>query len=154
VDVVLRIHGEGLRMVLIEDTYEMTAPPGATNFEHLHTCDQADLRTLIHTTMRLSPEFIIVGEVRGPEAWICSRLEYGARHECQHHHAIRRWRAVAAGHVGAAGGGGGRSRADRQHGECDCHHGADRGQLLRVRELARCQGWDGQRYVLEPITER
>jgi len=46
---VLQLHGSGLRTVLIEDTYEMTAPPGATNCDHLHTCEAADLRTVIQT---------------------------------------------------------------------------------------------------------
>jgi P-type conjugative transfer ATPase TrbB len=66
IDAMSVLFGEQLRLVLIEDTYELhcTAP----NVVHLHTCDAADLRTLVHDTLRLRPDRIIVGEVRGAEA--------------------------------------------------------------------------------------
>lgn len=152
VDAVLCTHGAGLRTVLIEDTYEMTAPPGATNFEHLHTCDQADLRTLIQTTMRLSPEFIIVGEVRGPEAWellnvwstghgtsvstIHADTSRGALHRLA---MLLRQAGVEPDHdlIGST------VNLIASMERVGPNH-------WRVRELARCQGWDGQRYVLAP----
>lgn len=55
-----------LRLVVIEDTYELHV--AAPNAIHLHTTEAADLRTLVQTTMRLRPDRIIVGEVRGAEA--------------------------------------------------------------------------------------
>jgi type IV secretion system protein TrbB len=66
IDAMCTLFGEQLRLVLIEDTYELhcTAP----NVVHLHTCDAADLRTLVQDTLRLRPDRIIVGEVRGAEA--------------------------------------------------------------------------------------
>ena len=152
---VLRTHGVGLRTVLIEDTYEMTAPPGATNFEHLHTCDQADLRTLIHTTMRLSPEFIIVGEVRGPEAWELLNV-WSTGHGT----------SVSTIHADTPAG------ALHRLGMLVRQAGVEPDQELigstvnliatmervganqwRVRELVRCHGWDGQRYILTPAAE-
>jgi len=65
-DALRMLFGDHLRLVLIEDTYELrcTAP----NVVHLHTCDAADLRTLVQDTLRLRPDRIIVGEVRGAEA--------------------------------------------------------------------------------------
>jgi type IV secretion system protein VirB11 len=65
-DALRTVCGAHLRLVLIEDTYELrcTAP----NVVHLHTCDAADLRTLVQDTLRLRPDRIIVGEVRGAEA--------------------------------------------------------------------------------------
>ncbi len=65
-DALRTVCGDHLRLVVIEDTYELrcTAP----NVVHLHTCDAADLRTLVQDTLRLRPDRIIVGEVRGAEA--------------------------------------------------------------------------------------
>jgi type IV secretion system protein VirB11 len=65
-DALRTVCGDQLRLVLIEDTYELrcTAP----NVVHLHTCEAADLRTLVQDTLRLRPDRIIVGEVRGAEA--------------------------------------------------------------------------------------
>jgi P-type conjugative transfer ATPase TrbB len=60
------LFGDRLRLVVIEDTYELhvTAP----NAVHLHTTDTVDVRTLVQDTLRLRPDRIIVGEVRGAEA--------------------------------------------------------------------------------------
>ena len=66
IDEMLRVFGEQLRLVLIEDTYELVCP--AANTVHLHTCAAADLRTLVQDTLRIRPDRIIVGEVRGAEA--------------------------------------------------------------------------------------
>jgi type IV secretion system protein VirB11 len=54
------------RLVLLEDTVELqcTAP----NTVALRTTDTVDLTRLLRATLRLRPDRIIVGEVRGPEA--------------------------------------------------------------------------------------
>jgi P-type conjugative transfer ATPase TrbB len=65
-DSMCMIFGPSLRLVVIEDTYELRC--SAPNVVHLHTCDTVDLRTLVQDTLRLRPDRIIVGEVRGAEA--------------------------------------------------------------------------------------
>jgi type IV secretion system protein VirB11 len=65
-DALRAVFGDTLRLVLIEDTYELRC--AAPNVVHLHTCEAADLRTLVQDTLRLRPDRIIVGEVRGAEA--------------------------------------------------------------------------------------
>src|SRR5262245_6600444 len=151
---VLQLHGSGLRTVLIEDTYEMTAPAGATNCDHLHTCEEADLRTVIQTTMRLSPEFIVVGEVRGPEAWDLLNVwstGHGASVSTIHadtpEGALRRFAMLI-----------------RQAGVEPDHELIGSTVTLivvmervgsrhwRIREMARSAGWDGQRYQLMNVT--
>jgi P-type conjugative transfer ATPase TrbB len=54
------------RLVILEDTRELRC--AARNVVQLHTGDVADLTRLTRVTMRLRPDRIIVGEVRGPEA--------------------------------------------------------------------------------------
>ena len=54
------------RLVILEDTRELRC--AARNAVQLHTGDVADLTRLTRVTMRLRPDRIIVGEVRGPEA--------------------------------------------------------------------------------------
>ena len=54
------------RFVILEDTRELQC--AARNAVQLHTGDVADLTRLTRVTMRLRPDRIIVGEVRGPEA--------------------------------------------------------------------------------------
>jgi type IV secretion system protein VirB11 len=54
------------RFVILEDTYELRC--SAQNHIHLHTTKSHDLLALTKTAMRLRPDRIIVGEVRGPEA--------------------------------------------------------------------------------------
>lgn len=54
------------RYVIIEDTLEIQCR--AQNLVQLHTADAADLTRLVRATMRLRPDRIIVGEVRGAEA--------------------------------------------------------------------------------------
>lgn len=54
------------RLVVIEDTPEL-AVPGA-NVVHLHTTLNVDLAMLLRQTLRLTPDRITLGEVRGPEA--------------------------------------------------------------------------------------
>jgi type IV secretion system protein VirB11 len=67
IDTMVQSFGESLRLVLIEDTYELrcTAP----NVVHLHTGDTVSMQQLVQDALRLRPDRIIVGEVRGAEAW-------------------------------------------------------------------------------------
>jgi type IV secretion system protein TrbB len=60
-------HGDPTeRIVILEDTRELQCE--ARNAVQLHTGDVADLTRLVRVTMRLRPDRIIVGEVRGGEA--------------------------------------------------------------------------------------
>ena len=54
------------RYVIIEDTLEIQCR--AENLVQLHTSDAIDLTRLVRATMRLRPDRIIIGEVRGAEA--------------------------------------------------------------------------------------
>lgn len=54
------------RFVILEDTRELQC--AARNAVQLHTGDVADLTRLTRVTMRLRPDRIIIGEVRGAEA--------------------------------------------------------------------------------------
>ncbi|MBI3760124.1 MAG: P-type conjugative transfer ATPase TrbB [Deltaproteobacteria bacterium] len=54
------------RYVIIEDTLEIQCR--AENLVQLHTSGAADLTRLVRATMRLRPDRIIIGEVRGAEA--------------------------------------------------------------------------------------
>jgi type IV secretory pathway ATPase VirB11/archaellum biosynthesis ATPase len=57
---------DGERLVVIEDTPELTVE--GENVVHLHTAASADMASLLRLTLRMSPDRIAVGEVRGPEA--------------------------------------------------------------------------------------
>jgi type IV secretion system protein VirB11 len=54
------------RYVILEDTREIQCR--AQNLVQLRTAEAADLGRLVRTTMRLRPDRIVVGEVRGGEA--------------------------------------------------------------------------------------
>jgi len=55
------------RVIILEDTQELQCR--ANDVEYLHTKDSiASLRDLIRCTMRMSPDRIVIGEVRGAEA--------------------------------------------------------------------------------------
>jgi type IV secretion system protein VirB11 len=55
------------RIVILEDTQELQCR--AKDVEYLHTKDGvASLRDLVRFTLRLSPDRVVIGEVRGPEA--------------------------------------------------------------------------------------
>jgi type IV secretion system protein TrbB len=54
------------RYVIIEDTLEIQCR--AENLVQLHTSETIDLTRLVRATMRLRPDRIIIGEVRGAEA--------------------------------------------------------------------------------------
>lgn len=54
------------RLVLLEDTIEIQCP--ADNFIQMRTSSQVSMTELLRATMRLRPDRILVGEVRGAEA--------------------------------------------------------------------------------------
>lgn len=54
------------RLVIIEDTSELQC--SSANFESLHTSSAMGIQALVRLTMRLRPDRIVVGEVRGGEA--------------------------------------------------------------------------------------
>ena len=54
------------RIVIIEDTVELQCK--ARNRVPMRTRDQASMNQLLAATMRLRPDRIVIGEVRGPEA--------------------------------------------------------------------------------------
>lgn len=54
------------RVVLIEDTRELQCP--VLNRVELRTSDNVDMIRLLRASMRMRPDRIVVGEVRGPEA--------------------------------------------------------------------------------------
>jgi type IV secretion system protein VirB11 len=58
--------GPAERFVILEDTVELQC--AAVNRVQLRTTDRVDLTRLVRATMRLRPDRIIVGEVRGREA--------------------------------------------------------------------------------------
>ncbi len=54
------------RVFIIEDTGEIQC--AAQNYVQYHTSVDVNMRTLLKTTLRMRPDRILVGEVRGPEA--------------------------------------------------------------------------------------
>lgn len=64
-DEVARVASEE-RMVIIEDTVELQCP--IKNLVQMRTSDQKDMTNLLRATMRMRPDRICVGEMRGKEA--------------------------------------------------------------------------------------
>jgi type IV secretion system protein VirB11 len=62
----LRLGSPVQRIAILEDTLELQCP--GENMVSLRTCESADLARLVRATLRLRPDVIIVGEVRGREA--------------------------------------------------------------------------------------
>jgi type IV secretion system protein VirB11 len=58
--------GPGERIVILEDTVELQC--AVSNRVELRTTDSVDMTRLVRATMRLRPDRIVVGEVRGAEA--------------------------------------------------------------------------------------
>lgn len=58
--------GKDTRIVTIEDTYELHCP--AINKVMLHTDGAISLQSLVRAAMRMRPDRVVVGEVRGAEA--------------------------------------------------------------------------------------
>lgn len=62
----LRLGSPAQRIVILEDTLELQCR--GENVVSLRTCESADLARLVRATLRLRPDTIVVGEVRGREA--------------------------------------------------------------------------------------
>ena len=62
----LRLGNPAQRIVILEDTLELQCR--GENVVSLRTCESADLARLVRATLRLRPDTIVVGEVRGGEA--------------------------------------------------------------------------------------
>jgi type IV secretion system protein VirB11 len=60
------VHSPQERVVIIEDTGEIQC--AATNYVQYHTSLNVTMTALLRTTLRMRPDRILVGEVRGPEA--------------------------------------------------------------------------------------
>lgn len=60
------IHDPTERVIIIEDTGEIQC--AATNYVQYHTSLDVNMTALLKTTLRMRPDRILVGEVRGPEA--------------------------------------------------------------------------------------
>jgi type IV secretion system protein VirB11 len=142
-----------VRTILLEDTYEMTAPPEATNFEHLHTCDVADLGFLVQKSMRLSPDLFVIGEMRGAEAWDVLdgwTTGHGFSVSTVHAHDCLGTLLRLEHLIKKAG-----VQPDRE----EIGHTVnvlvamerDAAHHWRVKEMARCQGWDGRQYTLSVL---
>lgn len=54
------------RLIIVEDTAELQCV--AKDFVQYHTCAERSMTDLVRMTMRMRPDRILVGEVRGPEA--------------------------------------------------------------------------------------
>jgi type IV secretion system protein VirB11 len=66
------------RLVIIEDTGEIQC--AAENFLQYHTSLEVTMTMLLRTTLRMRPDRIVVGEVRGPEA-LDLRMAWNTGHE-------------------------------------------------------------------------
>jgi type IV secretion system protein TrbB len=60
------VHDPGERVVIIEDTGEIQC--AAQNHVQYHTSMDVSMTALLKATLRMRPDRIVVGEVRGPEA--------------------------------------------------------------------------------------
>jgi type IV secretion system protein VirB11 len=56
----------GQRLLILEDTDEIQCP--AENAQKYLTCPEVSMTQLVRLTMRMRPDRLLVGEVRGPEA--------------------------------------------------------------------------------------
>ena len=54
------------RFIIVEDTGELQC--AAANYVQYHTSPECSMTHLVRTTLRMRPDRILVGEVRGPEA--------------------------------------------------------------------------------------
>ncbi|MCP5057358.1 MAG: P-type conjugative transfer ATPase TrbB, partial [bacterium] len=62
----VELAGPAERFVILEDTVELQC--SAANHVQLRTTDDIDLTRLVRATMRLRPDRIVIGEIRGREA--------------------------------------------------------------------------------------
>ena len=131
------------RYVIIEDTLEIQCR--AQNLVQLHTAESADMTRLVRTTMRLRPDRIIIGEVRGAEALALLKA-WNTGHPggvTTIHANSARGRADEALQSRAGGGRAAATRTHRRnHQPARIHrpHAAGR----RVTELVRVEGYNAR----------
>lgn len=146
-----RIHGEHTRLIVIEDTQELHV--AARNRVTLRATETEPMRVLVHAAMRMRPDRIIIGEVRGAEALEMLKA-WNTGHggsACTVHassaaKALRRLKTA----VQEAG-----VPADPEFiGEV-----VDLVVMMKrrgprtwgVEEMLACHGWRGDKYELEPV---
>ena len=125
--------------MMIEDTPELAVP--GDNVVQLHATPNIDLATLLHSTLRLTPDRIMLGEVRGPES-----LDLMQAKNTGHDGRCARCTATAPGR--RCGGcirwwprpsRVSRSRASSAQPTTSCN---SRGGTAPGRHLARAGGWE------------
>jgi type IV secretion system protein TrbB len=77
------------RMIIIEDTAEIQC--SAKDFVQYHTSPERSMTQLVRMTMRMRPDRILVGEVRGPEA-LDLLMAWNTGHEGGIRHTARQQR--------------------------------------------------------------
>ena len=129
--------------MIIEDTLEIQCR--AENLVQLHTSEAADLTRLVRATMRLRPDRIIIGEVRGARS-AGTPEGVADRASRRRHHDPREFRQGGADAAFESGAGGGRAAAagaDRRDHRSDRFHRAD-AEGPRVTELVRVESYDAR----------
>ncbi len=138
------------RLVILEDTAEIQC--ASANAVLLRSCEAADLRRLLRATLRLRPDRILVGEVRGAEAldllkaWNTGHPGGVATLHANDARAglIRLENLVAEATSAPAQ----RTIAEAIHLIVSI---AKTGHGRRVEELVRVRGFDGTNYQTEPV---
>jgi P-type conjugative transfer ATPase TrbB len=138
------------RLVILEDTAEIQC--ASANAVLLRSCEAADLRRLLRATLRLRPDRILVGEVRGAEAldllkaWNTGHPGGVATlHANDARAGLTRLENLVAEATPAPAQ---RTIAEAIH-LIVCIAKMERGR--RVQELVRVRGFDGTNYQTEPV---
>jgi type IV secretion system protein TrbB len=138
------------RLVILEDTAEIQC--ASLNAVLLRSCEAADLRRLLRATLRLRPDRILVGEVRGAEAldllkaWNTGHPGGVATlHANDARSGLTRLENLVAEATSAPAQ---RTIAEAIH-LIVCIAKTERGR--RVQELVRVRGFDGTHYRTEPV---
>ena len=144
--------GEQLRLIVIEDTHELHV--AARNRVTLRATEAQPMRVLVHAAMRMRPDRLIIGEVRGAEA-----LEM-----------LKAWNTGHGGsactvHASSAAQALRRLKTAVQEAgvPADPEFIGEVVDLLvmmkrrgprqwRVEELVACHGWRNGQYALEPLS--
>lgn len=140
------------RLVIIEDTNELQC--SAPNAVQLRAVDQVDMLRLLKATMRLRPDRILVGEVRGPEALSL----------------LKAWNTGHPGGVATVHANNALAGLQRMESLCSEAAATPRQQEIatavnlvvsigktskgrRVREVLKVHGWDANGYRTEQVEE-
>jgi type IV secretion system protein VirB11 len=120
----------GERVLILEDTRELRC--AAEDVVALRTKPGvASLADLVRSTLRLRPDRIIVGEVRGRGARHAQGVEH--RPSGRAHHGARQLRGGSSHEAGAAGAGSGRDGAASADRRGDRHHCLHQGSWWRTQ---------------------